>query len=160
MDIRAHTLPHDESINIILGMSHFIKTVDDLCEIMNTTAPYARYGVAFNEASGPALVRSGGNDDALVEQAAGTIKEIGAGHSFIIMMRDCFPINVLGKIKNCDEVVSLFCATANPVTVLTVSNGVGSGIIGVIDGVSPRGVETEEDVETRRDFLRKIGYKF
>jgi len=160
MEINKYKIENDGSFNMILGMSHFIKTVDDLAEIINTTVSSAKYCVAFCEASGPALIRYEGNDRELQKKALEIINNIGAGHSFIILLKDCYPINILNKIKMCDEVVRIFCATANPLTVLTVKEAGGAGIIGVIDGISPKGTESEKDINTRRDFLKKIGYKF
>jgi adenosine/AMP kinase len=160
MEIKSYFIENDGSFNLILGMSHFIKTVDDLAEIINTTVAKAKYGVAFCEASGPALIRFEGSDKELMDKAVDIMKNIKAGHSFCILLKDCFPINILSKIKMCDEVVNIFCASANPLTVLTVENDKGAGIIGVIDGVSPKGVENEKDKYMRREFLKKIKYKF
>lgn len=160
MEVKSYDLPQDDDINIILGMSHFIKTVDDLSEIISTTVPGCEYAVVFNEASGPALVRYEGNSEELIKRGIDIMQNISAGHSFIILLKKAFPINVLSKVKNCDEVVRIFCATANPVTVLFTENERGRGIVGVIDGVSPQGVESDDDKKVRRDFLRKIGYKF
>jgi uncharacterized protein len=160
MNINSYKIENDGSINIILGQSHFIKTVEDLYEIIVTSVPGAKFGISFCEASGPALIRYEGNDTELVKRSIEIIKNIKAGHSFIILMKDCYPINILSKIKLCDEVVNIFCASANPITVLTVEENSGVGIIGVIDGISPKGVESAEDKIKRKDFLRKIGYKF
>jgi len=160
MEIKQHKITHDPEMNIILGMSHFIKTVDDLAEIINTTNSNAKYGIAFCEASGPSLIRHEGNDEALTKKAVEIMQDIKAGHSFIILLKNCFPINVLSKIKMCDEVVRIFCASSNPLTVLTVDNGNGAGILGVIDGESPKGVESDDDKTKRREFLKKIKYKF
>jgi uncharacterized protein len=160
MEIKSYTIPNDGSINIILGTSHFIKTVDDLSEIIRTTVPNGKFCVAFCEASGPTLIRYEGNDNELVDKAIEIMKNIKAGHGFVIILKDCYPINVLSKIKMCDEVVRLYCASANPLTILTVESGNGAAIIGVIDGDSPKGVENDNDKIVRRDFLRKIGYKF
>jgi uncharacterized protein len=160
MDIKKYKIQNDGSFNIILGMSHFIKTVDDLAEIINTTNPNAKYAIAFCEASGPTLIRHEGNESLLVEKSIEIMQNIKAGHSFVIVLKDCFPINILSKIKMCDEVVSIFCASANPLTVLTVESDDGAGIIGVVDGSSPKGVENDQDKKNRRDFLKKIKYKF
>ena len=160
MEIKKYHFDNDGSINLILGMSHFIKTVDDLAELINTTVPGAQYAIAFNEASGPALIRHQGNDQELQEKAIQLLQSTKAGHSFVIMLRNCYPINILSKVKMCDEVVRIFCATANPITILTVEDNNGAAITGVIDGVSPKGTETDEDKKARRDFLKKIGYKF
>jgi adenosine/AMP kinase len=149
----------DEETNLILGMSHFIKTVEDLYEAMVNSVPNAKFGIAFCEASAKCLVRWTGNDEGLTELAKKNAQAIGAGHSFIIMMKDCYPINVLRAIKMVPEVCSIHCATANPVEVIIAENEAGRGILGVIDGNKPKGVEGPEDQEWRHDFLRKIGYK-
>ena len=159
MEIEAVKVGIPEGCNIILGQTHFIKTVEDLYEIVATTVPQARFGIAFTEASGPCLVRAEGNDDALVNECIKVLGEIKAGHVFCIFLREAFPINLLNAIKNCPEVCGIFCATANPLEVLVVSTGQGSGIIGVVDGFSPKGVETAADKTQRKEFLRKIGYK-
>lgn len=160
MEIKSFFYNNDGAINIILGQSHFIKTVSDLCEIIACTVPQAKFGVAFCEASGPCLIRYDGNDKELIEKVVDLMKNLKAGHCFGIMLKDCYPINVLSKIKMCDEVCRIFCATANPVTILTVENENGAGIVGVIDGFSPKGVETEEDKIKRKEFLKKIGYNY
>jgi len=160
MEITQHYFKNSDDINLILGQSHFIKTVEDLVEIIVTTVPKAKFAVAFCEASGPALIRYEGNEPELIKTAVAMMEKIKAGHSFAVLLKECYPINVLSKIKNCDEVVNIFCATANPITVLTVENIEGAGIIGVIDGLSPKGVENDSDKKTRKDFLRKIGYKY
>ena len=149
-----------EDCNIILGQSHFIKTVEDLYEAIFNTVPYAKFGIAFAEASGDCLVRMAGNDDELVNLAGEKMLEIACGHSFLIFLKNAFPINVTQRIKNVPEVVNLFCATANPVQVIVAETDQGQGIMGVIDGFKPVGIETEEDVEFRKKFLREIGYKF
>ncbi len=159
MDVRTVPLSFPEGANIILGQSHFIKTTEDLYEIMITSVPGARFGVAFCEASGPRLIRRDGNDDHLVEVATGIAESVGAGHSFVIVMQDAFPINVLNEVKACQEVCRIYCATANPVEVVVAETKAGRGIMGVIDGSSPAGVEGEEDADARRQFVRKIGYK-
>jgi uncharacterized protein len=145
--------------NLILGQTHFIKSVEDLYEALVNTVPQMKFGVAFNEASGPCLTRVDGNDEALKSLAAGHATAIGAGHIFVIVMRDGYPINVLSRIKEVPEVCSIFCATANPVEVVIAQSGQGRGVLGVIDGAPPKGVETAEDARKRRDFLRQIGYK-
>ncbi|MCK4797029.1 MAG: adenosine-specific kinase [Spirochaetes bacterium] len=160
MEIKTYSIPNDGSFNLILGMSHFIKTVDDLAEIINTMASNAKYGIAFCEASGEALIRHEGNDKELIEKAIVIMQNIKAGHIFAIVLKDCFPINILSKIKMCDEVVRIFSASANPTSVLTIETAGGAAVIGVVDGISPRGVENDEDKKVRRDFLKKIGYKF
>ncbi|MCI0532283.1 MAG: adenosine-specific kinase [candidate division Zixibacteria bacterium] len=159
MEIKLYqlTLPRDS--NVILGQSHFIKTAEDLYEILIGSAPGIKFGLAFCEASGPRLVRSEGNDEELKKQAEESALALGAGHSFIIYLRNAFPINVLNAVKNCPEVCRIFCASANPVQVLYVQSEQGRGIIGVIDGGSPVGVETEKDRAHRIEFLQKIGYK-
>lgn len=159
MELKSVALEIPEGGNIILGQSHFIKSVEDLYEALVNTVPQMKFGVAFNEASGPCLTRVDGNDDALASMAARNAAAVGAGHMFVIAMRDGYPINVLGRIKDVPEVCSIFCATANPVTVLVAENEQGRGVMGVIDGASPKGIETEEDAARRREFLRKIGYK-
>ena len=159
MEIKKLQLSIPKDCNVILGQSHFIKTAEDLYEILVTSVPGMKFGLAFSEASGPTLVRSEGNDPELKKQAEESALAIGAGHSFIIYLKNAFPINLLNAIKNCPEVCRIFCATANPVQVLYVESEQGRGIIGVIDGSSPKGVETAIDVSKRKEFLRKIGYK-
>lgn len=145
--------------NIILGMSHFIKTVEDIYEIMVNSSPSIKFGLGFCEASQDRLVRSDGNDAALVEKAEKYAFDIGAGHSFVIVMTGGFPINVLPALKDCREVCRIFCATANPVEVLIAETELGRGIMGVVDGFAPTGIESEEHRRERVEFLRKIGYK-
>lgn len=159
MEIKTVRVDIPEGCNIILGQTHFIKTIEDLYEIIVTSVPRARFGVAFTEASGPCLIRKEGNDEELIAVCVKTLINLGAGHVFCIYLKDAFPINILNQIKNCPEVCKIFCATANPLEVIVASTEQGSGIIGVIDGFSPKGVETSEDKERRKDFLRKIGYK-
>lgn len=159
MKIKSYKITPDEGENIILGMSHFIKTVEDIYEIMVNTSPTLKFGLAFCEASGPCLVRSDGNDPELIKKAETHAFDIGAGHSFIIFMRDGFPINVLPALKACREVCRIFCATANPLEVLIAESDTGRGITGVIDGFMPKGIETDEDKKGRIEFLQKIGYK-
>jgi len=150
-----------EEINFILGQSHFIKTVEDIHEALVSTVPGIRFGLAFCEASGKCLVRWSGTDAAMIELAHKNALAIGAGHSFILFLgQGYFPINVLNTIKAIPEVCRIFCATANPVEVLVAETEQGRGILGVVDGFSPRGIEGEEDIAWRKDFLRKIGYKF
>ncbi|MBI5103348.1 MAG: adenosine-specific kinase [Nitrospirae bacterium] len=150
-------LPADA--NIVLGQSHFIKTAEDLYEIVVTAVPGVRFGLAFSEASGPCLIRTEGNRRELIDLSVKYIQAIGAGHTFCLLLEGAFPINVLTQVKNCPEVCAIFCATANPVEVVVAETEQGRGIMGVIDGFSPRGVETTEDRSQRREFLRKIGYK-
>lgn len=157
MEIVEINMPKDS--NVILGYSHFIKTVEDLNEIIKTYVPQAKYAIAFSEASGERLVRHEGNDQELLETAVDAIKRLSAGHTFIIYLRDAFPISVLNQIKNCQEVGRIYAATANPLSVVIVKSERGNGIAGVIDGYSPLGVEEEAHKVKRRQFLRDIGYK-
>ena len=160
MEIKTVKIEIPEGFNLILGQSHFIKTVEDLYEAMVNTSPVAKFGLAFSEASGNCLVRYAGNDPDIEKMAREKIMEIGAGHSFLIIMRDAFPINVLQRIKDVPEVVNIYCATANPIEVLIASSEQGNGIIGVIDGYRPKGIESDEDIKYRKKLLRDIGYKF
>ena len=160
LEVQAIGLQWEEGCNIIVGQSHFIKTVEDVAEIMNSSVPGAEYGLAFCEASGPCLIRTEGNDPKLVEQATECARLVGAGHSFYLILRKAFPINVLNQIKACQEVARIFCATANSLQVLVVETDQGRGIVGVVDGFSPKGVEGPKDKEDRRQILRKFGYKF
>ena len=148
-----------EGCNIILGQTHFIKTAEDLYETIVTTVPQAKFGIAFTEASGPCLIRTEGNDSDLITICIRNLQEIGAGHVFCILLKNAFPINVLNQIKNCPEICRIFCATANPVEVVVAMTTQGKGVLGVIDGFSPKGVEKDEDKIQRKEFLRKIGYK-
>lgn len=148
-----------EGANIIVGQTHFIKTVEDLYEIMATAMPKARFGIAFCEASGACLVRFEGNDEGLKKAAVQNALSLGAGHTFVLLMMEAYPINVLNTVKACPEVCSVYCATANPVEVIVAESAQGRGILGVIDGSSPKGVEGAEDVLWRKNLLRKIGYK-
>ena len=159
MEIKTVALEIPEGANIIIGQTHFIKTAEDLYEVMVNAVPGIKFGVAFCEASGPCLVRAEGNDSALKEIAIRNAANIAAGHTFVILIKEAFPVNVLNSIKTCPEVCSVFCATANPVQVIVAETEQGRGIMGVIDGYRPRGVETEKDVQNRKQFLRKIGYK-
>ena len=145
--------------NIIIGQSHFIKTVEDIYEVIVTTAPQARFGLAFNESSGACLVRSEGNDPALRDTAVRNALALAAGHVFVLLIQNAYPINLLHVIRNVPEVCSIFCATANPVEVVLARSEQGRGVLGVIDGTSPKGVEGDADVAWRHDLLRKIGYK-
>lgn len=146
--------------NIIIGRTHFIKTVEDLYEVIVNSVPNGKFGIAFCEASGPCLVRAEGNDEELKSIAIKNATALGAGHTFIVLLKEIFAINVLNDIKNCREVCSILCATANPVEVVVAETSQGRGIMGVIDGFKPKGVETEKDVKARKKFLRKIRYKF
>lgn len=148
-----------EGANVIIGQSHFIKTVEDLYEVMATTVPQAKFGLAFNEASGACLVRTEGNDEGLTRAAVETALALGAGHVFVLFLRDAYPINVLDRVKSCPEVCRIFCATANPLQVVLARTDQGRGVLGVVDGASPAGVEQDADRAWRKDLLRKIGYK-
>ena len=159
MELKAVRLEIPDNGNVILGQSHFIKTVEDLYEAIVNTAPQMKFGIAFNEASGACLTRVEGNDPDLKALAARNAQTIAAGHAFVIALRDGYPINVLGRIREIPEVCSIFCASANPVEVVVAETGQGRGILGVIDGSSPQGVETATDAEWRHGLLRKIGYK-
>ncbi len=159
MEIEAVRMEIPENTNIILGQTHFIKTAEDLYEAIACTVPGARFGAAFTEASGPCLIRKEGNDPALLEACVRNLQALGAGHVFCIILKDAFPINVLNAVKNCPEVCRVFCATANPLEVFVAATAQGRGVLGVVDGSSPKGVEAEEDRAARKEFLRKIGYK-
>ena len=159
MDITTVAVSIPEGCNIILGQTHFIKTAEDLYEILAGAVPGAKFGIAFTEASGPCLIRTEGTDEALVKACAETLQAIGAGHVFCILLRNAFPVNVLNQVKNCPEVCRVFCATANPLEVVVASSTQGKGILGVIDGFPPKGIETPADKARRREFLRTIGYK-
>ena len=159
MDLLSVRVEKPAGTNFILGQSHFIKTVEDLYEAIVCTAPQMKFGVAFSEASGPCLIRFAGNDAPLIDLARKNAAAIACGHSFFIFMEDGFPINILNTIKNVGEVCTIFCATANPVEVIVAQTEQGRGILGVIDGSSPKGIENDADIQTRKDFLRKIGYK-
>ena len=159
MELKNIRLFIPENCNIIVGQSHFIKTIEDLYEVMVAGCPHSKFGIAFCEASGPCLIRVDGNDEELRRVAAENAMIMGAGHAFVILLQEAFPINVLNGIRNCPEVCHIFCATANPLEVIVAETDQGRGIIGVIDGLSPKGVEAEEDVKARKEFLRKIGYK-
>ncbi|MBD3305395.1 hypothetical protein GF339_03400 [candidate division KSB3 bacterium] len=159
MELHTVTIENPEALNVILGHSHFIKTVEDIYEAMVNTVPGAKFGLAFCEASGPCLVRYTGTDDALIDLAKRNASTLAAGHSFILFMRDMFPVNVLNAIKAVPEVCRIFCATANPLEVLIAETDQGRGIAGVIDGFASKGLETEQDIEERKGLLRKFGYK-
>lgn len=159
MEMKVVPLAIPQDGNIIVGQTHFIKTAEDLYEILATSCPHAKFGIAFCEASGPCLIRVEGNDDALKKCAAENAMTLGAGHTFVIVLQNAFPINVLNAVKSCPEVCHIYCATANPVEVVIAETDQGRGILGVIDGYSPKGVEGEAEVQARRQFLRKIGYK-
>ena len=159
MELTAIRLEIPEDGNLILGHPHFIKTVEDLYEAIVNTVPQMKFGIAFNEASQDRLVRADGNDDDLKALATRNALAVGAGHAFVIAVRDGYPINILGRIKQVPEVCSIYCATANPVEVIVAETEQGRAILGVVDGLTPVGVETDTDVEARKEFLRKIGYK-
>lgn len=159
MELKTVKIEKPDELNMILGMSHFIKTVEDIFEAMTNSVPGVKFGVAFCEASMECLVRYEGTDEALVELARKNAYALSAGHSFIIFMKDIFPINVLGAIKQVPEVCNIFCATANPVEVIIAETEQGRGILGVIDGFPSKGIENEEDIKKRRDLLRMISYK-
>lgn len=159
MELKTVRLTIPEDGNIILGQSHFIKTVEDIYEAMVNTSPHLKFGIAFNEASGDCLTRFDGNDEALTQNAIQNATAIGAGHVFVISLRNGFPINVLGRIQAVPEVANIYCATANPVEVIVAETEQGCGVLGVIDGSSPKGVETESHVKARTELLRKFGYK-
>jgi len=159
INIEIVKLEAPENCNLILGQSHFIKTVEDLYEAIMNTVPQAKFGLAFAEASGDCLVRTTGNNADLEKLAGKKMLEMRCGHSFLIFLCNAFPINLIQRIKDVPEVVNLFCATANPVQVLIVKTEQGKGIIGVVDGFSPKGIETEDDITWRKKFLRDIGYK-
>ena len=159
MNIEEVRIEKDAETNVIIGQSHFIKTAEDLYEALVNSVPQIKFGLAFCEASADRLVRSEGNDEELQRSAEENAKNIGAGHSFVIMVKDAYPINILNSVKAVREVCTVFCATANDVSVLVADNGRGRGVIGVIDGEPPVGIEKEEDRKKRREFLRKIGYK-
>lgn len=159
MELKTIPVENPEALNFILGHSHFIKTVEDLYEAIVNTVPGAKFGLAFCEASDVCLVRFTGTDEELIDLARKNALNLGAGHSFIIFLRDMFPVNILNTIKNVPEVCRIFCATANPVEVIIAQSELGRGIMGVIDGFAAKGIEGEEDIVKRKSFLRTIGYK-
>jgi adenosine/AMP kinase len=159
MELLTVGIDKPEDLNVILGQSHFIKTVEDLHEVLAGSSPHLRFGIAFCESSGPRLVRRSGNDEELVELAVRNALAIGAGHCFVVFLREGFPVNVLNQVKQVPEVCRIFCASANPVEVIVAESEQGRGIVGVIDGGSPLGVETDDDVAARKQLLRTIGYK-
>lgn len=159
MDLKIVKIEKPEATNFILGQSHFIKTVEDIYEAVISTVPQMKFGLGFCESSGPALVRWVGNDQNLIELAKKNAMNLACGHCFILFIENGFPINVLNVIKNVPEVCHIYCATANPVEVIVAESDQGRGILGVIDGVKTKGVETVEDIKVRKEFLRKIGYK-
>jgi adenosine/AMP kinase len=159
MELLTIRLDIPKDANLILGQSHFIKTVEDLYEAVMNTVPGAKFAVAFNEASGPCLVRVESNDEELRSAAIANAQAIGAGHAFVLLIRQAYPINLLSRIRDCFEVCTIFCATANPVEVVLTQTEQGRAVLGVVDGSPPKGVEGPEDLKARRGFLRKIGYK-
>jgi adenosine/AMP kinase len=159
MELTSVRLEIPENSNIILGQSHFIKTVEDLYEAIVNSVPQMKFGIAFNEASGACLTRADGNDGELKANAVRNAQAVGAGHLFVIVMRDGYPINILSRIREIPEMCAIFCATANPVEVIVARTEQGRGVLGVIDGSSPKGIESEADIEWRHGLLRKIGYK-
>lgn len=159
MEISSVRLQIPENANLILGQSHFIKTAEDLYEAVVNTVPGVKFAIAFNEASGPCLIRVEANDEELRKAAITNAQEVGAGHVFVLLVRQAYPINLLNRVKDCFEVCSIFCATANPVEVIVAQTEQGRGVLGVIDGNSPKGVEGPDETRTRYEFVRKIGYK-
>ncbi|HEY5176367.1 MAG TPA: adenosine-specific kinase [Terriglobales bacterium] len=159
IEIKSVRMEFPADANIIVGQSHFIKTVEDLYEAVTTTAPQARFGLAFNESSGECLTRSDGNDRALQDAAIRNAQALACGHTFVLVLSVAYPINILNTLRMVPEVCSIFCATANPVEIIVARTEQGQGVLGVIDGESPKGVEAESDVAWRHDLLRKIGYK-
>ena len=159
MELQTVKIHTPEGTNVILGHTHFIKTIEDLTEILVTTVPGAKFGIAFCEASGPCLIRTAGNDEALREAAIRNAQTVAAGHTFVIVLANAYPINILNAVKQCQEVCTVHCATANPVEVIIAVTEQGRGVMGVVDGLPPKGVEGPEDVTARKGFLRKIGYK-
>lgn len=159
MELTAYPVEKPDGLNVIIGQAHFVKTVEDLHETLVETNPQLRFGIAFCEASGPCLIRRSGNAADLVDLAARNAEGISAGHSFIILLRDGFPVSVLNAIKAVSEVCSVFCATSNPVEVLIAETEFGRGILGIIDGLPPAGIETSADETDRKNLLRKLGYK-
>ncbi len=159
MEFKTVKIDIPEGLNIVIGQSHFIKTVEDLYEILIGSAPSLKFGVAFSEASGPCLTRYEGNDGPLAKLAAETSFNLACGHTFVIFMRDGFPINVLNAVKACQEVCQIYCATANPLEIVVAETDGGRGIMGVIDGARPAAIENDEDKKARKEMLRKFGYK-
>ena len=159
MEFKTVQIEKPEATNLILGQSHFIKTVEDIYEAIVQTNPQMKFGLGFCESSGPALVRWVGNDENLIELAKKNAMTLSCGHCFILFMENGFPVNILNAIKNLPEVCHIYCASANPVQVIIAESEQGCGIMGVIDGVKTKGIEEESDIKTRKEFLRKIGYK-
>jgi uncharacterized protein len=159
MELLTARLDIPKDANLILGQAHFIKTAEDIHEVVVNTVPGAKFAVAFNEASGPCLVRVQSNDEELRAAAVSNALAIGAGHVFVLLLRNAYPINLLSRVRDCFEVCSIFCATANPVEVIVAETEQGRALLGVVDGSSPKGVEGPEDAKRRHEFVRKIGYK-
>jgi len=159
VDLKAVPIEKPEDMNFIFGQAHFIKTVEDLYETLVGTSPHLKFGIAFCESSGPRLVRRAGNDDELVELATRNAQSVGAGHTFFVFLREGYPVNVLNQVKQIPEVCTIYCATANPAEVIVAETTQGRGVVGVVDGGSPLGVETNDDVSARHRLLRSIGYK-
>ena len=159
MELKTVRLEIPENGNIIVGQSHFIKTVEDIYEAIVNTVPQMKFGIAFNEASGACLTRVDGNDSALKENATRNAQSLAAGHTFVVSISDGYPVNILGRIREIPEICTIFCATANPLEVIIAETAQGRGILGVIDGSSPKGIESDSDKEWRHSLLRKIGYK-
>jgi uncharacterized protein len=159
MELLSVRMEIPDGANLILGHSHFIKTAEDLYEIVVNTVPGAKFAVAFNEASGPCLIRVEANDDELKRVAIANAQALGAGHAFVLLIREAYPINLLSRVRDCFEVCSIFCATANPIEVIVMQTEQGRGVLGVVDGSPPKGVEGPEDARQRHEFLRRIGYK-
>lgn len=159
MEIKVIKLKNPKEYNFIIGQSHFIKTVEDLYEALITTSPSIKFGIAFNESSGPRLIRFIGNDEELIELAKENAMNIGSGHLFVIFLKDAYPINVLNKIKMVQEVVNIFASSSNPMEIVVIETEQGRGVLGVIDGASPLGFEDEKEIQKRKELLRKIGYK-
>jgi uncharacterized protein len=159
MELLSVRMEIPEGANLILGQTHFIKTAEDLYEVVVNTVPGAKFAVAFNEASGPCLIRVEANDEELRRAAIANAQAVGAGHLFVLLVRQAYPINLLSRVRDCFEVCSIYCASANPVEVLVAQTAQGRGILGVVDGNSPKGVEGPEDRKDRHEFVRKIGYK-
>ncbi len=159
LEIKIVKINKPEGLNVIIGQTHFIKSVEDLYEVLITSSTSIKFGIGFVEASGDALIRWAGNDEELIEFARKNAYEIGAGHSFIIFLRDAYPINVLNAIKNVQEVCTIYTASANAIQIIIAETEQGRGVLGVIDGIKPKGIETEEDIKKRKELLRKFGYK-
>lgn len=159
MELKTVIIKKPDDTNIIIGQAHFIKTIEDIYETLITSVPNMKFGIAFCESSGPCLIRSEGNDNELIKLAEENAYNLSCGHSFFIVIKNAFPINVLSQVKSVSEVCSIYCATANPVEVIIAESNQGRGILGVIDGEKSREIETDKDKQDRKDFLRKIGYK-